>query len=237
MSFLVLYTSDYYSLRFLELWGEGFGKGIPFTAVCSQVSLCVISGCRFLYLFPSPSERSFSDNGWIRHPSVNIVEYCYETFYYYLFLSQYLSLTSVSELSNPWILVPQQYRVPSHGVYLKSNQTLADYFHYLCATKVLSYFIGRTGCRKKFFWLDWCLHFSSGSQQSTFPYQRHQNMRIKVLQRHQLALSMFSELCGQFLQQSFTVSLWKATYCFGNRVFFFFLFFLFEPFDQQLHCT
>lgn len=146
-----LYSSDYYSLRFLELWGEGLGKGISFTAVCYQVSLCVTSGCRFLYLFPSPSEGSFSDNGWIRHQSLNIMEYRCETFYYFLFLSQYLSLTWVSELSNLWILVPQQYRVPSHGVYLKSNETLADYFHYLCATNVLAYFIGRTGWRKKFF--------------------------------------------------------------------------------------
>ena len=49
--------------------------------------------------------------------------------------------------------------------------------------------------------------------QSTFLYQRWQNIGVKILCRHQFDFCMFSELCRYCLQQrSLAISLWKANY-------------------------
>ena len=61
-------------------------------------------------------------------------------------------------------------------------------------------------CRPKGLWLAWCLHFSVGSTQSTFLYQRNQQGGAKALCRSQPNFPMFSELCGCCLQQEDLVS-------------------------------
>lgn len=68
-------------------------------------------------------------------------------------------------------------------------------------------------------WLGQCLHFSSGSRQNTFLYQRSQNVRLKILCRYQHNFSMFSEIWRCFLQQQrLVLSLWRATYSHDNSL-------------------
>lgn len=51
------------SADFPEPQGERFDGDIPFRAECSMISLCIMSGCGCLYLFPSAAEGTFSDDG------------------------------------------------------------------------------------------------------------------------------------------------------------------------------
>ena len=51
------------SLGFPELRGEGFDEDIPFTAVCSKVSLHIMYDYGSLYVLPFAAGGSFSDDG------------------------------------------------------------------------------------------------------------------------------------------------------------------------------
>lgn len=64
-----------------------------------------------------------------------------------------------------------------------------------------------------------CIHFCFGSLQSINPYQRHWDIGIQDLRRHQFDLSMFNELCGCYLEQwCFAMNFWRAAYCLLNSL-------------------
>jgi hypothetical protein len=107
----------------------------------------------------------------------------------------YLTLLKVTGMSSLWFLAIQavSLRVPSHGVGLKKNQTLATPIPY-CATIVLEYFTDRTDCRSKVLCLGWYLHFSLEAHKIPSHVRDNQKMGKKFLCRHQLNLSMFNEL-------------------------------------------
>lgn len=117
-------------------------------------------------------------------------------------------------VSGPWLPGQCWARVPSHSVGLNSSQMSVGCYHNFCAIIATAYLSGRSPghrCRLKGLQLAWCLPFSSGSMQHTFPYQEHQSVGGKTLVRHSLDFSMFSELYRCFQQQSLTISLQRAT--------------------------
>lgn len=121
-------------------------------------------------------------------------------------------------VSGPWLPGQCWARVPSHSVGLNSSQMSVGCYHNFCAIIATAYLSGRSPghrCRLKGLQLAWCLPFSSGSMQHTFPYQEHQSVGGKTLVRHSLDFSMFSELYRCFQQQSLTISLQRATYSLG----------------------
>ena len=77
-------------------------------------------------------------------------------------------------------------------------------------------FADRTDCRSNALWLGGCLLLPSGNLQSTFPYQRHQHVEVKVLCRNQLALSMWCAWCLQ--HPDLAVSWWRAIQSLGNSL-------------------
>lgn len=57
-------------------------------------------------------------------------------------------------------------------------------------------------------WLNWCIHFSSCSIQSTLQHNEHQSVVLEALCRHQLDFFIFNDLCKYCLQQQyFTICL------------------------------
>ena len=98
-------------------------------------------------------------------------EYHYESFLLLLSFRLCFYPRSLGYLvSGSWSPKQCQVWVLSHGMGLKSKQTLASYSYKLGATIfcALAYFASRTDCRSKVLWLGWCLCFSFGRLKSTF---------------------------------------------------------------------
>lgn len=92
---------------------------------------------------------------------------------------------------------------------------MVGYSHNFCATIAGVY----QHCGQKGLQLEQCLPFSSGSLQSTSLYHEHQSVEMMALGRHQLNVSMFSELYGHFIQQQvLIISLQRATNTLGHTL-------------------
>lgn len=116
---------------------------------------------------------------------------------WYLVLPQSLEYL----VSGPWL--PKQYQgwVLSCGVGLKPNLILVGYsYSFVPSLHKHTLQAGHHRISKSL-QIGWCLHFSFGSMQSAFLYQRHQYIVVKALCRYQLYLSVFNELCRGYLQQ------------------------------------
>lgn len=138
-------------------WVE-FDRDIPFRDVCSKLSLCTMSGCGPLYLFPSVPGRKLASL-----MIYSIAEYHYESFLLLLSFRLCFYPRSLGYLvSGSWSPKQCQVWVLSHGMGLKSKQTLASYSYKLGATIfcALAYFASRTDCRSKVLWFGWCLYSS-----------------------------------------------------------------------------
>ena len=59
------------STEFPEPWGEGSDADIPFRTVLRSLTLCILSGCGSLYLFPSTAKGSL----WWRQNKILIYAY------------------------------------------------------------------------------------------------------------------------------------------------------------------
>ena len=122
-------------------------------------------------------------------------------------------------VSSSWSIKLGQVLVPSHGVGLKSNQTLVGYFHKFCATTALTYFAGRTDYTSEILWLLGVYFSLLVAWRVLFFTKDTKTWGWRVFFRRQLDLSMFSELCGCCLQQwGLAVSSWRATYCIDHKL-------------------
>lgn len=83
---------------------EVFDVDSPFRTKYSKVffTLCSLSSCVSLYLLPCPEGRRLSDDGWTRHGSMSIAEYCLKSLYCCISLAEeYLVFPWVHDLSSP----------------------------------------------------------------------------------------------------------------------------------------
>lgn len=131
-----------------ELWGEVADGDLPFT-----LSLHLISDCRSLQLFPFATGGRLWDDDLIRHCSMSVSDQntfrnnCLSSFF--SFIAFFLKTSTTWFYSRPlgcpfsgFLLLKRCNKtwVPSHGVGLKSDQTLVGYLQRLCATIALLYF-------------------------------------------------------------------------------------------------
>lgn len=135
---------------FCESWGKVFDGDLPFSIISRSLNLCILSGCELLYFFSLPVQEEYPlIDLCIFDLFICCIVECHLGAIFFLFFrtknSVWFYLQSLDCLLS-CSLSPKhcELLISSHGVSLNSHQILDYYLHKLCATIILTYFIGWT---------------------------------------------------------------------------------------------